>query len=67
MKKKDENDLKVRGLLFNQIKFNPDFQPEDIFPHILRVQSSVGQLVLPVIKVYFFVKLFPLCYRMIIV
>lgn len=51
MKKEDENDLKVRGLLFNQIEFNPDFQ--DIFPHILRVQSSVGQLVLPVIKVYF--------------
>lgn len=65
MKKEDENDLKVRGLLFNQIEFNSDFQ--DIFPHILRVQSSVGQLVLPVIKVYFFVKLFPLCYRMIIV
>lgn len=38
-----ESNLKVRGLLFIQIEFNPHFQ--DIFPHILSVQSSAGQLV----------------------
>lgn len=41
-----ENNLKVRGLLFIQIEFNPHFQ--DNFPYILSVQSinyrSAGQI-----------------------
>lgn len=34
----DENNLKVRGLLFTKIEFNPHFQ--DNFPYILSVQGD---------------------------
>lgn len=48
----DENNSKVRGLLFIQIEFNPHFQ--DNFPYILSVQGDkwCWSTCLPVVKVY---------------